>query len=80
MPALPEPIASLVSALSQLPGIGVFPATIDENARRVSTSLAYLTPTVRARENLTIRTGTDGWMSVCSSACRSASRWAWGSA
>ena len=43
----------------QLPGIGVFPATIDGRARRVSTSLAYLTPTVRARENFTLRTGAD---------------------
>jgi choline dehydrogenase len=45
-----------INDASQLPGIGVFPATIDDDARRVSTSLAYLTPTVRARENLAIRT------------------------
>ena len=50
-----RPVADINDA-SQLPGIGVFPATIDDEARRVSTSLAYLTPTVRARENLTIRT------------------------
>lgn len=43
---------------SQLPGIGVFPVTIDRHGRRVTTSLAYLTPQVRQRENLEIRTGT----------------------
>ncbi|MGI9645957.1 MAG: GMC family oxidoreductase, partial [Ilumatobacteraceae bacterium] len=53
-----RPVADINDA-SQLPGVGVFPATIDDNARRVSTSLAYLTPTVRARENLTIRTGAE---------------------
>ena len=42
---------------SQLPGIGVFPVTIDDHDRRVSTSLAYLTDAVRARSNLHIRTG-----------------------
>ncbi len=31
---------------SQLPGIGVFPVTIDEQVRRVSTSLAYLSDDV----------------------------------
>ena len=41
---------------SELPGVGVFPATIDAESRRVTTSLAYLTPEVRARENLSIRT------------------------
>lgn len=44
---------------SQLPGLGIFPVTIDDNARRVTTSRAYLTPEVRARENLTIRTKTE---------------------
>jgi len=39
---------------SQLPGLGVFPVTIDENANRVTTSRAYLTPQVRQRENLNI--------------------------
>jgi choline dehydrogenase len=43
----------------QLPGIGVFPATIDDNAQRVTTSLAYLNPSARARENLTVRTGVE---------------------
>lgn len=41
---------------SQLPGLGIFPVTIDDHANRVTTSRAYLTPRVRARENLTIRT------------------------
>ena len=45
-----------INDASQLPGIGVFPVTIDENSQRVTTSLAYLTPAVRARDNLTIRT------------------------
>ncbi|MEP2987752.1 MAG: GMC family oxidoreductase N-terminal domain-containing protein [Parasphingorhabdus sp.] len=40
----------------QLPGIGVFPVTIDKDANRLSTSLAYLTAEVRQRENLKIRT------------------------
>jgi len=40
---------------SQLPGLGVFPVTIDDNAERVTTSRAYLTEEVRARPNLTIR-------------------------
>jgi len=44
---------------SQLPGLGVFPVTIDENSQRVTTSRAYLTPDVRARPNLTIRTGVE---------------------
>lgn len=41
---------------SQLPGVGVFPVTIDEHARRVSTSLAYLGEDVRGRDNLEVRT------------------------
>ena len=59
MRELGERPVSDINDASQLPGIGVFPATIDEHARRVSTSLGYLTPTARARENLTIRTGSD---------------------
>ena len=43
----------------QLPGVGVFPVTIDKNARRVTTSLAYLDEATRARENLEIRTGAE---------------------
>ncbi|MEM1133268.1 MAG: GMC family oxidoreductase N-terminal domain-containing protein [Pseudomonadota bacterium] len=41
---------------SQLPGIGIFPVTVDREGNRLTTSLAYLTPQVRARENLDIRT------------------------
>ena len=59
MRALGEPPVADINDAGQLPGIGVFPATIDGAARRVSTSHAYLTPTVRARENLAIRTGAD---------------------
>ena len=44
---------------SQLPGIGFFPVTIDEKTQRVSTSLAYLTDTVRARSNLVVRTNAE---------------------
>ncbi|MEO1044257.1 MAG: GMC family oxidoreductase N-terminal domain-containing protein [Pseudomonadota bacterium] len=40
----------------QLPGIGVFPVTVDAEGNRLTTSLAYLTPEVRQRDNLTIRT------------------------
>ena len=59
MRELGEPAVADINDASQLPGLGVFPATIHADARRVSTSLAYLTPTVRARQNLTIRTGCD---------------------
>lgn len=51
--------ASDINDPSQLPGIGIFPATIDANARRVSTSLAYLSSDVRARDNLAIRTNAE---------------------
>lgn len=44
---------------SQLPGLGIFPVTIDADASRVTTSRAYLTTQVRARQNLTIRTQTE---------------------
>lgn len=43
----------------ELPGVGIFPVTIDDDARRVSTSLAFLTDEVRARPNLEIRTGAE---------------------
>ena len=43
----------------QLPGLGVFPVTIDEHDRRVSTSLAYLTDEVRGRASLEVRTGAE---------------------
>lgn len=49
-------IAADINDPDQLPGVGVFPATIDSDSRRVSTSLAYLTPSVRARENFNVRT------------------------
>ncbi|MGH3556391.1 MAG: GMC family oxidoreductase [Mycobacterium sp.] len=41
---------------AQLPGIGVFPATLDDRRRRMTTSTAYLTDDVRNRSNLVIRT------------------------
>lgn len=41
---------------SQLPGLGVFPVTIDESSNRLTTSLAYLNSEVRGRTNLKIRT------------------------
>lgn len=44
---------------SQLPGVGIFPVTIDRDGNRVTTSLAYLTSEVRSRRNLTIRTGAE---------------------
>ncbi len=59
MTALGEPVVTDINDASQLPGIGVFPATVDEDRRRVSTSMAYLTPDVRARENLEVRTGVE---------------------
>jgi choline dehydrogenase len=54
-----EPVVADINDPSQLPGIGVFPVTIDERGKRVTTSLAYLTPEVRARENLTVRTNAE---------------------
>ena len=53
------PAVADINDRSQLPGIGVFPVTIDEHGHRVTTSLAYLTPEVRSRGNLTIRTGAE---------------------
>lgn len=50
-----QPTSADLNDPSQLPGIGIFPVTIDEQVRRVSTSLAYLSDEVRARDNLTIR-------------------------
>lgn len=52
-----EPAVADINDPTQLPGIGVFPVTIDDGARRVSTSLAYLTAEVRSRPNLTVHTG-----------------------
>jgi choline dehydrogenase len=54
-----QPVVADINDPSQLPGIGVFPVTIDDEARRVTTSLAYLTSEVRARENLTVRTNAE---------------------
>ncbi len=54
-----QPVVADINDPSQLPGIGVFPVTIDEQARRVTTSLAYLTPEVRARPNLEVRTSAE---------------------
>ncbi len=44
---------------SQLPGLGVFPVTINQQGNRVSTSLAYLNASVRERDNLNIRTNAE---------------------
>lgn len=54
-----EPVVADINDPSQLPGIGVFPVTIDDDGQRVTTSLAYLTAEVRARENLTVRTNSE---------------------
>ena len=43
------PAVADINDRSQLPGIGIFPVTIDERGHRVTTSLAYLTPEVRSR-------------------------------
>ncbi|MDE0978266.1 MAG: GMC family oxidoreductase N-terminal domain-containing protein [Arenicellales bacterium] len=51
-----QPVATDINDPSQLPGIGIFPVTIDEQAKRVSTSLAYLTDEVVKRDNIEIRT------------------------
>lgn len=56
MVELEEKTVTDINDRSQLPGLGIFPVTIDRNGRRVTTSLAYLTPEVRGRDNLTIRT------------------------
>ena len=41
-----QPAAADINDPSQLPGVGVFPVTIDGQAHRVSTSLAYLSDEV----------------------------------
>lgn len=51
-----ERIVSDINDRDQLPGLGVFPVTVDESGCRLTTSRAYLTPDVRRRDNLTIRT------------------------
>ena len=45
-----------VNDRSKLPGVGVFPGTTRSGTERVTVSLAYLTPEVRQRANLTIVT------------------------
>jgi choline dehydrogenase-like flavoprotein len=52
-------VAADINDRRQLPGLGVFPVTIDDDGRRVTTSLAYLTSDVRERDNLTVRTGAE---------------------
>lgn len=53
------PACADVNDPTQLPGVGVFPATIDPaTGQRLTVSRAYLTATVRARPNLRIETGT----------------------
>lgn len=52
------PVVEDVNDPDQLPGIGVFPATLDAARRRMTTSTAYLTSDVRARPNLDIRSMT----------------------
>ncbi|MEM7342183.1 MAG: GMC family oxidoreductase N-terminal domain-containing protein [Actinomycetota bacterium] len=54
-----EAVVHDVNDPSQLPGIGVFPVTIDDAGARVTTSLAYLTSEVRARPNLAVRTNVE---------------------
>lgn len=52
-----SPVVDDINDSAQLPGIGIFPVTIDAEANRLTTSRAYLTPSVRKRENLTTRAG-----------------------
>lgn len=52
-------IVSDINDRTQLPGLGIFPVTIDAAGRRLTTSRAYLTPDVRKRDNLEIRTGAE---------------------
>lgn len=59
MVGIGEPAVADINDPTQLPGIGVFPVTIDDAGQRVTTSMAYLTAAVRARENLNIRTSAE---------------------
>lgn len=52
-----SPIVGDINDSTQLPGIGIFPVTIDAETNRLTTSRAYLTADVRQRENLEIRAG-----------------------
>ncbi|WOF72546.1 GMC family oxidoreductase N-terminal domain-containing protein [Parvibaculaceae bacterium PLY_AMNH_Bact1] len=54
-----NPAVADINDPTQLPGMGVFPVTIDSQGKRVTTSLAYLTSNVRARHNLNIHTGAE---------------------
>jgi choline dehydrogenase-like flavoprotein len=54
-----NPAVADINDPAQLPGMGIFPVTIDSDGKRVTTSLAYLTPSVRARANLKIVTGAE---------------------
>ena len=54
-----ETVVDDINDPTQLPGLGVFPVTIDDNDQRVTTSLAYLGDAVRRRDNLTIRTNAE---------------------
>jgi choline dehydrogenase len=54
-----QPAVADINDPSQLPGIGIFPVTIDEQTQRVTTSLAYLGDPARARGNLEIRTNAE---------------------
>ncbi len=59
MAEIGQPVVADINDPSQLPGIGIFPVTIDEKAQRLTTSLAYLTESVRARDNLEVRTNAE---------------------
>lgn len=54
-----EPKVNDINDPTQLPGMGVFPVTIDRTGKRMTTSRGYLTAEVRARDNLTIRVNAD---------------------
>lgn len=54
------PVVSDVNDPAALPGIGVFPATVDEQSgERLTTSTAYLSTDVRARPNLSVVTSAE---------------------
>lgn len=54
---LGESVSEDVNNRDTLPGVGVFPGTVQEDGQqRLTVSQAYLTSDVRSRENLTIRT------------------------
>lgn len=54
---LGESVSDDVNDRNTLPGVGVFPGTVQQEGRqRLTVSQAYLTPEVRFRKNLSIRT------------------------